>query len=127
MAEPEDYQTDDYTVRLRDGVTVVRLNTPSLTGTLEINRISSDLKGMIQGGLRKLALDLKHVEFCGSAALGLLIDINRRLRAAGGRLVLSHAEKIEELLRVSRTASLFTLAPGPQEAIAILNQAGSSQ
>jgi hypothetical protein len=35
---------------------------------------------------------------------------------------LSHAETIEELLRVSRTASLFVLAAGPQEAIEILNR-----
>jgi anti-sigma B factor antagonist len=118
----EDYQSEDYAVRHRDGVTVMRLKTPSLSGTLEINRISNELKGMIERGVRKLVVDLKHVEFCGSAALGMLIDVNRRLRTAGGQLVLSHAETIEELLRVSRTASLFTLAPGPQEAIGMLNQ-----
>jgi anti-anti-sigma factor len=122
----EDYQTDDYTVRTRDGVTIVRLKTASLNGTLEVSRVSNDLKGLIEKGVRKLVLDLKHLEFCGSAGLGLLIDINRRALAAGGQLVLSHAETIEELLRVSRTASLFVLAAGPQEAIGILNQSGGA-
>jgi hypothetical protein len=39
----EDYQTDDYTVRNRDGVTIVRLKTASLNGTLEVSRVSNDL------------------------------------------------------------------------------------
>jgi anti-anti-sigma factor len=121
----ENYESDDLVVRNRDGVTIVRLKTPSLSGALEINRVSNELKALIQrDGVTKLVLDLKHLEFCGSAGLGLLIDMNRRMRAAGGKLVLSHPETIEELLRVSRTASLFTMAPGPQEAVEMLNAGG---
>ena len=35
-------------------------------------------------------------------------------------VVLSHPEKIEELLRVSKTESLFSIAPDPKAAVAMI-------
>jgi anti-anti-sigma factor len=116
----DDYETADYVVRNRDGVTIVRLNTPSLGGSLEVSRVLGDLRAMIEKGVRKMVLDLKHLEFCASAGLGLLVDVNRRLGAAGGKLVISHPEKIEEILTVTKLKPLFTLAAGPAEGVELL-------
>jgi len=114
-----EYETEDYKVRDFDGVTVVRLKHANLTGLLEVNRIGEELKTLIERGVRKLVIDFKHVDHCGSSALGLLIALNRKMQEANGRMVLSHPEKIEELLRISRTASLFTLAAYPKVAVAM--------
>lgn len=113
-----DYETDDYKVRQYKDVTVVRFKTPNLTGVLEINRINEEIKAMVEGGkVRKLVICFKHVEHAGSAALGMLIGLNKRLKELKGKLIVSHPEQIEELLRVSKTNSMFTLAPDPKEAL----------
>lgn len=114
-----DYENDEYRVREKEGVTVVRLKNPNLTGVLEVNRIGEDVKAMIDGGVRKLVVDFKHVKHCGSAGLGLLIGLNKRMQAAGGKMILSHPENIEDLLRVSKTRSLFTIAEDPKVALSM--------
>src|SRR4051794_10546080 len=111
----DEYETEDYKVRLFDGVTVVRLKHANLTGLLEVNRIGEEVKAMIARGVRKLVIDFKHVDHCGSAGLGVLIALDRAMREAKGRMVVSHPESIDELLRVSKTRSLFTLADDPKE------------
>jgi anti-anti-sigma factor len=111
------HETDEYKVREMDGVTVVRLKNANLTGILEVNRIREDIEGMIEGGVRKLVVDFKHVEHCGSAGLGLLISVNKRMQATGGKMILSHPENVDELLRVSKTRSLFTIAADPKVAL----------
>ena len=116
----EDYETDEYKVRHYRGVRVVRFKTQNLTGILEVNRISDEIKNMIDQGVRRLVLDFKHVEHCGSAALGMMIAANRKMIEAQGKLVLSHPEKIHELLKVSKTQKLFTLADDPKIAIDLI-------
>jgi anti-sigma B factor antagonist len=112
-----EYETQDYKVRDFDGVTVVRLKHANLTGLLEVNRLGDELKHLIAGGVRKLVIDFKHVNHAGSAALGLLLALNKKMKESGGAMVISHTEKLDELLRISRTASLFNLAPDPKAAL----------
>ena len=81
-----------------------------------MQRIGDELKAMIDGGIRKLVVDFKHVEHCGSAGLGLLIALHRKMQGTGGRMVLSHPESIDELLKISNTSSLFTKAADPKVA-----------
>ena len=114
-----DYETEDYKVRDFDGVTVVRLKHANLTGLLEVNRLGEELKAMIDGGVRKLVIDFKHVEHCGSAGLGMLIALLRKMQGVGGAMVLSHPETIDELLTISRTGSLFKIAADPKAAVAM--------
>jgi anti-anti-sigma factor len=111
-----EYETQDYKVRDFDGVTVVRLKNSNLTGLLEVTRIGEELKTLIDNGVRKLVIDFKHVQHCGSSGLGLLIALHRKMHDSGGRMILSHPENLEELLRISKTASYFTTAPDPKAA-----------
>ena len=116
-----DYETQDYKVRDFDGVTVVRLKHANLTGVLEVTRIGDELKAMIDGGVTRLVVDFKHVEHCGSAGLGLLIALHRKMQGTGGRMVLSHPESIEELLAISNTGGLFVKAADPKIAARMFN------
>lgn len=116
-----EYETQDYRVKDYDGVTVVRLKHANLTGVLEVTRIGDELKALIDGGVTKLVVDFKHVEHCGSAGLGLLIALHRKMQGTGGRMALSHPEGIRDLLRISNTAGLFAMAAGPRDAAKLLN------
>jgi anti-anti-sigma factor len=115
-----DYETPDLAVRDVDGVTIARLRHANLTGAVDIQRITTELEQIIQRGTRKLVIDFKYVRYAGSAALGMLIMIQKRMAALGGTVVLSHSEHIAELLTVSRTASLFKLAPDPRAAFKLV-------
>jgi stage II sporulation protein AA (anti-sigma F factor antagonist) len=115
-----EHQTADYVVRYRGDVLLLRFKIPNLTGILDVNRIGGEIMAMIDAGQRKVVLDLKHIDYAGSAALGMFLEIAKRLKSLNGRLVLSHAEKIEPLLKVSRTEKMFELTADPKEAIALL-------
>lgn len=108
---------EDYDITQRGDVFIVRLKVESLMGMLEVTRISDDLKVMVETGVRNLVLDLKHVHYAGSAALGMFLSLLRQLKAKGGRLVLSHAENVMPLLKVSKTESMFELASDPASAL----------
>ena len=116
-----DYETQDYRVKDYDGVTVVRLKHANLTGVLEVTRIGEELKSLIDSGVTRLVMDFKHVEHCGSAGLGLLIALHRKMQGIGGRMVLSHPENIEELLRISNTGGLFMKAADPRSAAKMIH------
>jgi anti-anti-sigma factor len=115
-----DYETPDMVVREVDGVTIVRLREPNFTGVSEIQHVTAEIDGILARGVRKLIVDFKYVQFIGSAALGMLISLQKKIDAKGGKLVLSHSENIAELLKVSHTASIFKLAADPKVAMKML-------
>jgi anti-anti-sigma factor len=115
-----DYETPDLLVREVKGVTIVRLKNANLTGVLEIQHVTSELDQLLDRGVRKLVVDFKYVRHIGSAALGLLIALQKKMDKLGGKLILSHSENIADLLHVSRTASLFKLASDPKAAFAMI-------
>ena len=115
-----DYETPDLVVREVSGVTIVRLKNANLTGMLEIQHIQSELDQLLERGVRKLVIDFKYVRHAGSAALGLLISLQKRMEKLSGKVILSHSENIAELLKVSRTAGLFHLASDPKAAFAMI-------
>jgi anti-anti-sigma factor len=115
-----DYETADLVVREVKGITIVRLKNANLTGLLEIQHVTSELDLLLSKGVRKLVFDFKYVRHIGSAALGMLIALQKKMDKLGGAMVLSHSENINDLLQVSRTASLFKLAEDPKTAFAML-------
>jgi anti-anti-sigma factor len=118
-----DYETPDILVRVRDHVTVVRIRSVSLTGMTDIGRLSGALDHLVDEGARRLVVDFKLVQHVGSSALGMLIALQKRMKELGGRMVLSHPESLEELLRVSHTAKLFEVAADSKAAFTLLKPA----
>ena len=116
-----DYETPDLLVRDVKGVTIVRVRYSTFDGIAEVQRITAELDQILARGVRKLVIDFKYVKFAGSAALGLLIATQKKMQDLGGKMVVSHAENIDELLRVSHTARLFNLAPDPREAFKLFS------
>ena len=114
-----DYETPDLVVREVNGVTIVRLKNANLTGVLEIQHISSEFDQLLDRGVRKLVFDFKYVRYASSAALGLLIALQKKVDELGGKLVISHWENIGDLLQVSKTAGLFKRASDPKAAFAM--------
>ena len=107
-------------IRETEGVTFVRIKAVHLTAMNDITRLNNALDAMVASGARKLIIDFKLVEHAGSSALGMIIAIQKRMKELKGRLIISHAESIEELLKVSHTAHLFTFADDSRTALAMM-------
>ena len=88
---------DDLTIRERNGVTIVRFNLESLLGP-DVEHMTDRIRTLIDGGVRKLVLDFKHVRYAGSAALGMAMSLAKAIERVDGKMALSHTEYIEELL-----------------------------
>jgi anti-anti-sigma factor len=111
---------DDMTVRDRDGVTIVRFNLESLLGH-DVEHLTDRIRTLIDGGVRRLVLDFKHVRYAGSAALGMAMALSKMIEGAGGKLALSHTENINELLKLTHAYRLFLIAPDAKAAVEMLN------
>jgi anti-anti-sigma factor len=112
---------DDLTIRERDGVTIVRFNTESLVGH-DVEHLGDRIRALIEGGVRRLVLDFKHVRFAGSATLGMMLSLMKVIEKAGGKMALSHAEHLDPLLKVTRAERLFTITPDAKTAVERLNE-----
>ena len=112
-----EHQTNDYALVEQDNICVVRLRLPNLLNIVDVNRIGDQLNGIIDRGARRLVLDLKKTSYLGSAALGMLLALSKKVRDTNGRMIISHPEHLLPLLKVSRTERLFELAVDPREAM----------
>src|SRR6516225_9684740 len=70
-------------------VTLIRFTDKRIIGEQIIQAIGEQLSSLVEDRQRrKLLLNFANVEYLSSAALGKLIRLNKRLKAAGGRMVL---------------------------------------
>lgn len=66
----------------------------------------------------KLLIDFVNVEHLSSAALGMLITINNRIRAKGGQLRLASIDpQIYEVFAITKLNKLFNICDSAKEAM----------
>lgn len=70
----------------------------------------------------KLLLDFSAVDHLSSAALGMLINANNRIKQANGQLRLANIKpQIMEVFVITKLNRLFRILPGRSEALASFN------
>jgi len=70
------------------------------------------IQSLIEGGVRKLALDLTHVEVVDSAGLGIIMRIFGELNHRGGSLrIAGPREQVKRLFEITHTASILFVDP----------------
>jgi len=90
-------------------------------------RLRERLIEVIDGGGRRVIVDLSRVDFLDSTGLGVLVGALKRLRAAGGtfRLVCGK-ESLLKIFRITALDQVFPLHPTVDEAISA-DQAGPAK
>ncbi|HTW93551.1 MAG TPA: STAS domain-containing protein [Tepidisphaeraceae bacterium] len=101
-------------------VRIVEFVTSKVIDELSIVDIGQSLAAIIEERPSpKLLLDFSRVEHLSSAALGMLINVNTRIKAKNGQLRLCQIKpQIYEVFLITHLNKLFYIHPTRQEALA---------
>jgi len=108
------------TVKDSGGVSVVEFSDRKILDELAISEISEELAGVISRMREvKLLLSFKNVEHLSSAALSMLITLNKQVAERKGKLKLSDiAPPIYEVFKITRLNKLFSIYGTAPDALA---------
>ena len=99
------------TVSTKDGVKIVEFSDRKILEELSIRSIEEQLFALVDAeeGI-KLLLNFKLVEHLSSAALGMLINLEKQVAARKGKLILSEIRpQIYEVFKITRLHRLFKI------------------
>jgi anti-sigma B factor antagonist len=100
-------------------VTVVNFTDKKILDEQNIQLIGEQLFRLVDElGRRKLLLNFGNVEYLSSAALGKFITLNKKVNAAGGRLILCNIDpQIYEVFEITKLNKLFNIKKDEQSAM----------
>lgn len=101
-------------------VTVARFTDKKILDENNIQVIGNQLFGLVEEeGRKKIVLDFSNVEYLSSAALGKLITMDKKTKAAGGKLRLcSIRPDIYEVFAITKLNKLFDIRDDQEQALA---------
>jgi len=81
--------------------------------------VEQKLLGLIDGGERRLVLDLSALEYVSSAGLRVFLLAAKRISAAGGKLALAAVrDAVKEVLDMAGFSAIFQIVPTQKDALA---------
>ncbi|MCA9030048.1 MAG: STAS domain-containing protein [Planctomycetaceae bacterium] len=101
-------------------ITVARFVDKKILDENNIQIIGNQLFGLVEeDGRKRIILDFTNVEYLSSAALGKLITMDKKVKAAGGKLRLcSIRPDIYEVFAITRLNKLFDIQDDQDAAMA---------
>ena len=100
-------------------IRIVEFTNNRILDEANIKEIGDGLAGLIEeGGNPKLLLDFGTVDHLSSAALGMLINVNNRVKNQNGQLRLAGIKpQIMEVFEITKLNKLFRILPNRTEAL----------
>ena len=100
-------------------VTVVKFVDKKILDVASIQELGVELFSLVEHDNRKsVLLNFSNVEFLSSAALGKLITLDRKVKAAKGRLKMSNIRpEIFEVFQITKLNKVFDIRKDEVEAI----------
>ena len=100
-------------------VTVARFVDKKILDETNIQVIGSQLFSLVEDeGRQKILLDFSNVEYLSSAALGKLITMDKKVKAAGGKLRLcSVRPEIYEVFAITKLNKVFKIDEDQERAL----------
>ena len=101
-------------------VALVRFKDHKIMDSTVIQELGDDLFGLVEKEpWKNLLLDFNNVVFISSAVLNKLIVLDKKVKAASGKLRLCNLRpEVFEIFAVTRLSQLFTIKRTEQEALA---------
>ena len=103
----------------QDAVTTVSFNAPNLTMDQGLEQIAQQISDIIKNQKpRNLLIDFNGVKFFSSQALGILIDIKKKLSAQKGNVIISGINpQLYRVFKITNLDKIFKFYPDAQSAI----------
>ena len=89
-----------------NGITVVNVSETKLTYPLLTDFVTA-ITGLIEGGSKRILVNLENVSYVDSATIGCLMDLYRQANTAGGALKLAGVQKRVETMLTMTGAQNF--------------------
>jgi anti-anti-sigma factor len=100
-------------------VSVVQFRDRKILDESNIQEMGRELFELVEQKRAKILLNFMNVEFLSSAALGKLITLDKKLKAAKGQLKLSNIRpEIYEVFAITRLNKLFNIHDDEADALA---------
>ncbi|MEC7502129.1 MAG: STAS domain-containing protein [Planctomycetota bacterium] len=100
-------------------VSVVQFKDRKILDESNIQEMGRELFELVEQKRTKILLNFMNVEFLSSAALGKLITLDKKLKAAKGQLKLSNIRpEIYEVFAITRLNKLFDIHDDEADALA---------
>lgn len=101
-----------------DDIAVVRVREARMMYPI-LGDFATTVTDLVQGGSRKLVIDLSPVTYVDSATIGCLMDLYRQIHAADGVLKLSGVQqRVETMLTMTGAQNFIDVHPDAEAAIA---------
>ena len=102
------------------GVMVVGFQTSSIMDLATIEKIGGELYALVeQQARKKIVLDFSAVRFLSSQMLGVLIQLQKKARQIGGRIVLcAMRPDLMKVFQITRLDKILEFAPDERQALA---------
>jgi anti-anti-sigma factor len=98
-------------------VTVVRVKEAKLTYPV-LSSFFSEVRQRVEGGARKVIIDLAAVSYLDSASIGCLMDVHRLLQEKGGALRLSGLQpRVETMISMTGVHKIVPLHRDEDDAL----------
>jgi anti-sigma B factor antagonist len=108
----------EITQRETDGIYVLTLTGRLVLGPESIG-LRTTIDNLLSAGAAKIVVGLEHVNSVDSAGIGSLIEIHRKTKAQGGRLLLAHlGPKLKQALEIARLLPIFETYATEADAVA---------
>lgn len=107
-------------VRRSDGISIVEFADRKILEELSIQEIGEELNRLVasEPGI-KLLLNFKNVDHLSSAALGMLITLNKKVQEQNGKLKLSDINRqIIEVFKITKLNKMFDIHDTAEQALA---------
>lgn len=100
-------------------VTVAKFVDKKILDETNIQIIGNQMFGLVdEDGRKKIVLDFSNVEYLSSAALGKLITMDKKVKAAKGKLRLcSIRPEIYEVFEITRLNKIFDIRTNQEQAL----------
>ena len=110
----------------RGDVTIVRVQEARLTYPV-LSAFFAEVKQRVEGGARKLVMDLSAVGYLDSASIGCLMDVHRLLQEKGGTLRLAGLQpRVETMISMTGVHKIVPLHRDEEGALAAFGPATSA-
>lgn len=106
-------------IKTEDGISIVSFLSPSMSAVKDVEKIAKTLRAFVADNEpMKIVVDFAEVSFFSSQVLGLLVEVWKKLKEYGGRVVICGINpNLGRVFKITKLDTLFDFYPDRPTAV----------